>query len=111
MKRHPTVLQLALPVSRRLNADTVSIIQPAFYPGHAVPRVERDRSIHFDVAGIMPFDAALDGVAAGASIVMVELPPQIRAKRTASWPRSSSIRSRLLLRRARMSDARTHLRR
>jgi hypothetical protein len=39
--------------------------------------VSRDRSVGFQVAGIMPFDAALDGVAGGASIVMVELPPQI----------------------------------
>jgi hypothetical protein len=36
VKRHPTVLQLALPVSRRLNADTVSIIQPLL-SGHAIP--------------------------------------------------------------------------
>ena len=30
VKRHPGVLQLVLPVSRRLNEDTVSLIQPAF---------------------------------------------------------------------------------
>ena len=37
VKRHPAVLQLALPVSRRLNADTVNIIQPAFYPDMPFP--------------------------------------------------------------------------
>ena len=77
VERHPTVLQLALPVSRRLNADTVSIIQPAFYPDMPFQAMSHDRSISFQVAGILPFDAALDGVANGASIVMVELPPQI----------------------------------
>lgn len=105
VKRHPTVLQLALPVSRRLNADTVSIIQPAFYPDMPFRAMSRDRSIHFDVAGIMPFDAALDGVAAGASIVMVELPPQITGEADGELAQElvDSIR-RLLLRRARMSD-------
>jgi len=105
VKRHPTVLQLALPVSRRLNADTVSIIQPAFYPDMPFRAMSRDRSIHFDVAGIMPFDAALDGVAAGASIVMVELPPQITGEADGELAQElvESIR-RLLLRRAQMSD-------
>lgn len=105
VKRHPTVLQLALPVSRRLNADTVSLIQPAFYPDMPFRAMSLDRSIHFDVAGIMPFDAALDGVAAGASIVMVELPPQITGEADGELAQElvESIR-RLLLRRAQMSD-------
>ena len=46
-KRHPTVLQLALPVSRRLNADTVSIIQPAFYPDMPFRAMSRARSVRF----------------------------------------------------------------
>ena len=105
VKRHPTVLQLALPVSRRLNADTVSIIQPAFYPDMPFRAMSRDRSVRFDVAGIMPFDAALDGVAAGASIVMVELPPQITGETDGALAQElvESIR-RLLRRRAQMSD-------
>jgi hypothetical protein len=104
-KRHPTVLQLALPVSRRLNADTISIIQPAFYPDMPFRATSRDRSVRFDVAGIMPFDAALDGVAAGASIVMVELPPQITGEADGELAQElvESIR-RLLRRRAWMSD-------
>ena len=77
VERHPTVLQLDLPVSRRLNADTVSVVQPAFYPDMPFRAMSQNRSLQFQVAGIMPFDAALDAVAAGSSIVMVELPPQI----------------------------------
>lgn len=105
VKRHPTVLQLALPVSRRLNADTVRIIQPAFYPDMPFRAMSFDRSIDFNVAGIMPFDAALDGVAGGASIVMVELPPQITGEADGELAQElvGSIR-RLLMRGARMSD-------
>ncbi|MBK1840274.1 AAA family ATPase [Azospirillum sp. YIM B02556] len=105
IKRHPTILQLALPVSRRLNEDTVSIIQPAFYPDMPFRAMSRDRSVRFDIAGIMPFDAALDGVAAGASIVMVELPPQITGEADSELAQElvESIR-RLLQRRAQKSD-------
>ena len=105
VRRHPTVLQLALPVSRRLNADTVGIIQPAFYPDMPFRAMSRDRSVRFEVAGIMPFDAALDGVAAGASIVMVELPPQITGEADGALAQElvASIR-RLLRRRAWVSD-------
>lgn len=76
IKRHPSVAQLELPVSRRLNTDTVGLVQPAFYPDLEFSAMSRDRSIAFGVAGIMPFDAALDAVAGGSSIVMVELPAQ-----------------------------------
>jgi hypothetical protein len=105
VKRHPDVLQLALPVSRRLNEDTVSLIQPTFYPDMAFRAMSRDRSVAFRVAGIMPFDAALDGVASGASIVMVELPPQItgEADRELAEELVASI-LRLLRRGPRMSD-------
>ncbi len=77
VERHPTVLQLDLPVSRRLNADTVGLVQPAFYPAMPFRAMSQNRSLHFQVDGIMPFDAALDAVASGSSIVMVELPAQI----------------------------------
>ncbi len=105
VKRHPGVLQLALPVSRRLNEDTVSLIQPAFYPDMPFRAMSRDRSVAFQVAGIVPFDAALDGVATGASIVMVELPPQItgEADRELAEELVASI-LRLLRRGPRMSD-------
>ena len=105
VKRHPTIRQLALPVSRRLNTDTVSIIQPAFYPDMPFRALSRDRSVRFEVSGIMPFDAALDGVAAGASIVMVELPPRITGEADGELAQEliESI-LRLLRRRAWMSD-------
>lgn len=105
VKRHPGVLQLSLPVSRRLNEDTVNLIQPAFYPDMPFRAISRDRSVAFQVAGIMPFDAALDGVAAGASIVMVELPPQItgEADRELAEELVASI-LRLLRRGPRLSD-------
>jgi hypothetical protein len=84
VKRHPSVLQLDLPVSRRLSPD---------------------RSVKFPVAGIMPFDAALDAVASGASIVMVELPSQITGEADGELAQElvSSI-GRLLRRQAWMRD-------
>ncbi|MFM0077136.1 AAA domain-containing protein [Paraburkholderia sediminicola] len=105
VKRHPSVLQLDLPVSRRLNADTVSLVQPAFYPDMPFRAMSQDRSVHFSVAGIMPFDAALDSVAAGSSIVMVELPAQITGEADGELAQElvDSI-ARLLRRRAWMSD-------
>lgn len=81
IKRHPDVLQLALPVSRRLNVDTVRLVQPAFYPDMPFEAMSADRDLTFEVAGIMPFDAALDAVTAGSKVVMVELPPQLTGER------------------------------
>lgn len=105
VKRHPSVLQLNLPVSRRLNADTVSLVQPAFYPSMPFRAMSQDRSVNFPVAGIMPFDAALDAVADGASIVMVELPSQITGEADGELAQElvSSI-GRLLRRQAWMRD-------
>jgi AAA domain-containing protein len=105
VKRHPSVLQLDLPVSRRLNDDTVRFIQPAFYPDMPFRAMSQDRSVRFDVAGIMPFDAALDAAAAGASIVMVELPAQITGEADGDLAQElvASL-ARLLRRRAWMSD-------
>lgn len=81
IKRHPGVMQLALPVSRRLNGDTVRLVQPAFYPDMPFQAMSADRELTFEVAGIMPFDAALDAVSGGAKIVMVELPAQLTGER------------------------------
>ncbi|WFU31692.1 AAA domain-containing protein [Bradyrhizobium brasilense] len=105
VKRHPSVLQLDLPVSRRLNDDTVRLIQPAFYPDMPFRAMSQDRSVRFEVAGIMPFDAALDVAAAGASIVMVELPAQITGEADGDLAQElvASL-ARLLRRRAWMSD-------
>ncbi|MBO9707437.1 MAG: ATP-binding protein [Caulobacter sp.] len=105
VRRHPSVLQLNLPISRRLNADTVSLVQPAFYPDMSFQAMSRNRSIRFEAAGIMPFDAALDAVTTGASIVMVELPPQTTGEADGELAQElvASI-ERLLRRRAWMSD-------
>jgi len=77
IQRHPGVVQLNLPVSRRLNADTVNIVQPAFYPEMRFRALDQRRDLSFGVEGILPFDAALDAVSFGASVVLVELPAQI----------------------------------
>ena len=105
IERHPSIVQLDLPVSRRLNADTVSIVQPAFYPDMPFRAMSQDRSLHFQVAGIMPFDAALDAVSRGSSVVMVELPQQITGEADGELAQElvASI-TRLLNRRAYSSD-------
>lgn len=105
VERHPDVMQLSLPVSRRLNVDTVRLVQPAFYPDMAFEAMSADRNLSFEVAGIMPFDAALDAVTSGAKIVMVELPPQLTGERDEEIAEElvSSIR-RLLMRKAWVRD-------
>lgn len=105
IERHPAVTQLALPVSRRLNEDTVRLVQPAFYPGMPFRATSTDRTLGFRIAGVMPFDAALDAVAAGASIVMVELPEQLTGEKDNDLADElvAALR-RLLARQAWMSD-------
>lgn len=76
-QRHPHIVPLALPVTRRLVQDTVDLVQPAFYPGLEFQALTPRRTLRFSVPGIVPMDTALDAVAAGQSIVMVELPPTI----------------------------------
>jgi len=77
IERHPGIRQMTLPVSRRLNADTVSFVQPAFYPQMPFTALSADRGIAFAVPGIMPTDAPLDAAASGASMILVELPAMI----------------------------------
>lgn len=105
VERHPAVRLIDLPVSRRLNADTVALVQPAFYPHMPFRAMSHDRSVGFGVAGIMPFDATLDAVAGGSKVVMVELPPQITGEMDSELADElvSAIR-RLLSRQAWMSD-------
>ncbi|MGY4167694.1 hypothetical protein [Bradyrhizobium sp. USDA 4529] len=62
---------MTLPVFRRLNADTVSFVQPAFYPQMPFTALSADRGIAFAVPGIMPMDAPLDAAASGASMILV----------------------------------------
>lgn len=75
--RHRDVMRMSLPVSRRLLADTVEIIQPAFYrelPFAALSGVG-ERRLVTRARGATPFDEAVDLAEAGASLVQVELPP------------------------------------
>ncbi|MBY0336848.1 MAG: hypothetical protein K2X11_09550 [Acetobacteraceae bacterium] len=77
LHRHSSITPLALPVSRRLVQDTVDLVQPAFYPGLQFQALTPQRTLQFTVPGIVPVDTALDAVAGGQSVVMVELPPTI----------------------------------
>jgi hypothetical protein len=77
LQRHPHIAPLVLPVTRRLVQDTVDLVQPAFYPGLGFEALTPQRTLEFAVPGIVPMDTALDAVADGESVVMVELPPTI----------------------------------
>ncbi len=72
------VHRLALDVSRRLPPDTVRIIQPSLYPNlpFAATSTDAERRIAFAAAGAKndAIDGALDAIAAGASIVAIQLP-------------------------------------
>jgi hypothetical protein len=78
--RHPEVLRLALPVSRRLVPDTVRIVQPAFYPDLPFRAMSRSgaRGLRATRPSAGTSAASLDDAMAlaerGASIVAVELP-------------------------------------
>jgi hypothetical protein len=68
-----------LPVSWRLNLDTVAFVQPAFYPEHpftAGTRPEQRRLIVEPGSG-SGIDLAIDAAANGAGMVMIELPEEI----------------------------------
>lgn len=81
VERHPNVRRLALPVSRRLVADTVRFVQPAFYPDLPFTALSGDGArrlrLTTPVSGRTSIDAALNIAAAGASLCMVELPAKI----------------------------------
>jgi hypothetical protein len=74
--RHPSIKQIPLPVSRRLVADTVDLIQPAFYP--LLPFVALSqhgaRKLTSAVKGLSSLDRVVDCSERGASVVQVELP-------------------------------------
>jgi hypothetical protein len=80
-ERFPQVIRLALPVSRRLVADTVGFVQPAFYPTlpfeALAARGSRSLTLTLPVAGRLPIDRALDIARGGASLISVELPARI----------------------------------
>lgn len=77
IERHPHVTQMSLPVSRRLVGDSVSFVQPAFYPDMPFVALEQERPLRFATPGIAPMDTPLDAAANGETLVMVELPPLI----------------------------------
>jgi hypothetical protein len=73
----PSARRFMLPATRRFPQDTVEIIQPHLYPELAFASLARttDRRVRFGAAGMGGLiDRALDAVAAGASIVALELP-------------------------------------
>jgi hypothetical protein len=74
LQRHPGIPVVTLPVSRRLVADTVSFVQPAFYPDMPFQALGGRRSLAFDLPGVLPIDATLDAAAGGASITFLQLP-------------------------------------
>ena len=83
-KRHPAVRTLSLPVSRRLVADTVRYIQPAFYPKMAFAALSAPgaRGLSMPVSGALAIDRPLNLVQRGASLVLVELDDQITGEST-----------------------------
>lgn len=77
LERHPELMQLSLPVSRRLVQDTIDFVQPAFYPDMPFVALDRIRALSFDTPGVAPMDTPLDAVQNGQSLVMVELPAMV----------------------------------
>lgn len=77
--RHPDVVQMALPVSRRLVSDTVRFVQPAFYPELPFTALSApgERGLVTGVGGATPLDRPINLAERGASLVQVELPPLI----------------------------------
>lgn len=73
-ERHPQVTQMSLPVSRRLVNDSVTFVQPAFYPTMPFVALEQTRPLRFVTPGIAPMDTPLDAAAKGQTLVMVQLP-------------------------------------
>jgi AAA domain-containing protein len=74
--RHPGVARLALPVSRRLVPDTVRFVQPSFYPSLRFRALSApgERSLRLGTPGGSALDEPLDRAAAGASLLLAELP-------------------------------------
>ena len=74
LERHPNIRQMNLPVSRRLVGDSVTFVQPAFYPNMPFVALQEARQLRFDTPGIAPMDTPLDAAANEQTLVMVELP-------------------------------------
>lgn len=85
LARHPDVLCLALPVTRRLVPDTVRFVQPAFYPAlpftalspSAARALHATREATREARQDDGLDEVIDLAAGGASIVQLDLPTRI----------------------------------
>jgi hypothetical protein len=77
LRRFPGIPVVKLPASRRLPQDTVSLVQPAFYPSLPFTATATDDERRLRLSPARHDDAidqALDLLAAGASMVSVTLP-------------------------------------
>jgi hypothetical protein len=77
LERHPVARQISLPVSRRLVADTVEFLQPAFYSDLPFVALGGRRTLTFAVPGLTTLDLPLDAAAGGSSMNLVQLPAAI----------------------------------
>jgi hypothetical protein len=81
VERQPGVLQLSLPISRRLVQDTVDFVQPAFYPKLRFSALSlsgaRILTVASPITGRVSLDRSLDAAEHGVSLAFVELPARI----------------------------------
>jgi hypothetical protein len=82
---YPDAPAVHLPASRRLVGDTVSLVQPAFYPQHPFGSAAHPGERRLDLGAVpraragsalQAIDRALDKLARGASIIGLVLPPR-----------------------------------
>jgi hypothetical protein len=79
LNRHPRTPVYNLPVTRRLLPDTARLIQSSFYPDLPFTSAvdPSERRLRFKVSGLDPvIDRALNEIAAGASLIGLELSGQ-----------------------------------
>jgi hypothetical protein len=77
LNRFPDIATFQLPVTRRLPEDTVSFVQPSFYPDFRFGSLVNadERRLIFSAAQLHDrLDRALDSIALGATIVGIALP-------------------------------------
>ena len=75
LRAHPEIVAHRLPATRRLPADTVDLVAPAFYPQLPFRSAVSPRAVVFTAAGMGgPVDDVLDLLATGASMAMLALP-------------------------------------
>ncbi len=79
LHRYPSVAHIRLPVSRRLPADTVRFIQPAFYPEMAFEALTGacERALLAGPSRGDGLDRAIDGAAKGHTLQLLTLPARV----------------------------------